>query len=122
LFGYRTAKIVPDILINRLIVVTTLIRPPEGVPGDIVFNNVLVFRRPTGKFAGVYCYCSEICDDRTFKTFEIFPSFLCEQSFVAITTNLLSGAEKNCELKPTRLYSFDPSGIICRKRLKLKTK
>ncbi|MNH06851.1 hypothetical protein D3C79_662300 [compost metagenome] len=55
LLGDQFFQICPDFRAERFVIVFafTLIGPPDGVPGDIVTNDVLIFWRTAGEDAGI---------------------------------------------------------------------
>ena len=68
LISNRCAQIIPDLLIDCLIIVAPLIGPPQGIAGLIVFDDILVFRGTTRKLTGINGYGAEISQNGTFKT------------------------------------------------------
>jgi len=40
----------------------TLIDPPDGIAGDIVTDDVFIFRRAAGKDPGIYGNCTQLSD------------------------------------------------------------
>ena len=54
LFCHCTFEVVPHGRRNRFIVVFTLIRPPNGIFGDVIAHYVFVFRGATGELACVH--------------------------------------------------------------------
>ncbi len=109
LFGDQVFQIGPHFRAEGFVVVFAfaLIGPPHGIAGDVVADDVFVFRRAAGEDAGIDGDGTQLGDYPTLKTFQRWVCFFLKQQFIARVVNDFANVVNAVSGQILRGYTFN---------------
>ncbi|MNC13519.1 hypothetical protein D3C75_612700 [compost metagenome] len=93
LLGDEGFQMLPGLWGDRFVVVLpfAIVRPPQGVAGGVVTDNVFILRRTAGKDTGVYSDCARVRQYTALVSFQCWIELLLiQRSVIGVIDDVMS--------------------------------